>query len=85
MTLIENRGELSYFAATLAAFICESHPEMSNDTDFIQSRSDAATDAYVDAALMGANHYAAIEQANAVLFRDLRFSKYDTVQRIVTE
>lgn len=85
MQQTETRGELSYFAATLTAFLQESHPTMSSNADFIQDRSDAATDAYVDATLLGANHFAALEQANAVLYRDLRFSKFDTVRRIVAD
>ena len=60
--------ELPYFAATLTAYLRESHPELLPDKHFIAERSDHAA-----------------QTSNAVLYQDLRFSKYDAIFEVVSE
>ena len=68
--------ELPYFAATLTAYLRESHPELLSDKHFIAERSDHAAQTYERAVRNGNSVYEALELSNAVLYQDLRFSKY---------
>ena len=67
--------ELPYFAATLTAYLRESHPELLPDKHFIAERSDHAAQTYERAVRNGNSVYEALELSNAVLYQDLRFSK----------
>jgi hypothetical protein len=64
-------------------FLKESHPERLKDNRFIISRADTATEAYEQAIRDGDTHEEAIEQASAVLFDGLHFSKHDTLVNIL--
>jgi len=69
--------DISYFRLSLMAFLKESHPELLKDNHFILSCTDAATEAYERAIRNGDTPVEAAEQANAVLFDGLHFSKHD--------
>lgn len=75
--------ELPYFAATLTAYLRESHPELLSDKHFIAERSDHAAQTYERAVRNGNSVYEALELSNAVLYQDLRFSKYDAIFEVV--
>ena len=75
-------ADLSYFRLSLMAFLRESHPQLANDENFIAARTNAAFDAYEQEIRNGATPNQAAEQANTVLFRDLHFSKHDTLVNI---
>jgi hypothetical protein len=75
--------DLSYFRLSLTDFLRESHPERFNDDRFIVIRAESAAESYAQAILSGNNHIEANEQANAVLFQDLHFSKHDTLVNIL--
>ena len=75
--------DISYFRLSLTAFLKESHPERLKDNRFILSCADAATEAYEQAILSGDTPEEAGEQANAVLFNGLHFSKHDTLVNIL--
>jgi hypothetical protein len=75
--------DISYFRLSLMAFLKESHPERLQDNRFILSCTDAATAAYEQAIRSGDTPLEALEQANAVLFEGLHFSKYDTLKNIL--
>jgi hypothetical protein len=75
--------DISYFRLSLTAFLRESHPERLKDNRFIIACTDAATETYEQAIRSGDTPARAIEQANAVLFRGLHFSKYDTLKNIL--
>ena len=77
--------ELPYFAATLTAYLRESHPELLSDKHFIAERSDHAAQTYERAVRNGNSVYEALELSNAVLYQDLRFSKYDAIFEVVSE
>jgi len=75
--------DISYFRLSLMDFLRESHPGRLKDQRFIISSADTATEAYQQAIHNGDNPIEAAEQANAVLFRDLQFSKHDTLVNIL--
>jgi hypothetical protein len=64
-------------------FLRESHPERLKDNRFILACADAATEAYEQAIRNGDTPVQAAEQANAVLFRGLHFSRHDTLVNIL--
>ncbi|MDR3247021.1 MAG: DUF1896 domain-containing protein [Prevotellaceae bacterium] len=78
-----NNKNISYFRLLLLDFLNESHPELSSDDKFISARSEAAIDVYEQAIRNGDNHIEAEEQANKVLFKDLHFSRHDTLVNIL--
>ena len=75
--------DISYFRLSLMDFLRESHPERSKDHRFIIACTEAATDAYERAIRSGDNPLQATEQANAVLYSGLHFSKHDTLVNIL--
>jgi len=75
--------DLSYFRLSLMDFLKESHPERLQERRFILSCADAATEAYRQTILSGHTTVEAAEQANTVLFKDLLFSRYDTLVNIL--
>jgi hypothetical protein len=75
--------DISCFRLSLEAFLRESHPERLKDGRFILSCTDAATETYEQAIRNGDTPVEAAEQANAVLFSGLHFSKYDTLKNIL--
>ena len=79
----KNKADISYFKLSLIQFIRESHPKLSSNNEFISSRSEAATEIYEQAIKNGNDQFNAVEYANEVLFRDLHFSKHDTLVTIL--
>ena len=79
----KNTTDISYFRLSLTQFLHESHPERAIDNEFIFSRSEAATEIYEQAIKNGNDQFNAIEYTNEVLFRDLHFSKHDTLVTIL--
>ncbi|MDR3652353.1 MAG: DUF1896 domain-containing protein [Paludibacter sp.] len=75
--------ELSYYQLTLQSFLEESHPELSNDSDLIVNRGNLASQAYSQAIIDGQTHSQAEELANEVLFKNLHFSKHDTLVNVL--
>ena len=64
-------------------FLKESHPERLKDNRFIIACTDAATEAYEQAIRSGDTPLEAVEQANAVLFEGLHFSRHDTLVSVL--
>jgi len=75
--------ELSYYRLTLLSYLKESHPHLAADNEFIKTRADEAVEAYSNAIKDGLSHPEAEELANLTLFRDLLFSRYDTVINVL--
>jgi hypothetical protein len=75
--------DLSYFRLSLTDFLRESHPELLKDGRLIIACSNAAAEAYAAAVRSGHDPVQAAEQANAVLFHGLHFSRYDTLVNIL--
>lgn len=80
-----DRRELSYFAAALFLFFKDSHPVLASDKNLIAVRADSAADTYERMVRGGLPVAQALELANAVLYQDLRFSKFDIVFEVVSE
>lgn len=80
-----DRRELSYFAAALFLFLKDSHPLLASDKNLIAVRADSAADTYERMVRGGLSVAQALELANAVLYQDLRFSKFDTIFEVVSE
>ena len=85
ITQHDNNGELSCFKSALLFYLRESHPHMADDKGFIRERADSAAEAYEHAIRDGLSVRQALEQADAVLYQDLRFSRSDTVFEVVSE
>ena len=77
-------GELSYFETTLLLYVKESHPHIAGDKALVRARADAAG-SYERAIHDGLSVTQALQLAEAVLYQDLRFSKFDTVFEVVSE
>ena len=75
--------ELSYYGLYLLSFLNENHPDRLPDTDFIETRSDFATDTYEQARLEGLTVEIAQELAMEVLLKGLHFSKFNTLIEIL--
>jgi hypothetical protein len=78
MRRINNIPDISYFRLSLMAFLRESHPERLKDNRFIRSCTDAAIESYEQIIRNGGTPEEALEQANAVLFDGLHFSRHNT-------
>lgn len=78
-------GELSYFEAALFLFLKESHPVLAANKNLIMARADSAAEIYERMIRHGLPVAQALELANAVLYQDLRFSKFDTIFEVVSE
>ena len=85
ITQLDNNGELSCFKSALLFYLRESHPHMADDKGFIRERADSAAEAYEHAIRDGLSVRQALEQADAVLYQDLRFSRFDTVPEVRPE
>ncbi len=64
-------------------FLYESHPELTEDTNFINSRGNLAAETYSETISNGYNHNEAEELAHEVLYKGLHFSKHDTLVSII--
>lgn len=85
ITQHDNNGGLSCFKSALLFYLRESHPYMADDKAFIRERTDSAAEAYEHAIRDGLSVRQALEQADAVLYQDLRFSRFDTVFKVISE
>ena len=85
ITQHDNNGGLSCFKSALLFYLRESHPHMADDKAFIRERADSAAEAYEHAIRDGLSVRQALEQADAVLYQDLRFSRFDTVFKVISE
>lgn len=75
--------EISWFKLSLLHFLYESHPELTDDTDLLNTRSDLASKTYSEAVKNGHNQQEAEELALKDLYRGLHFSKHDTLVTIL--
>ena len=78
-------GELSYFETTLLLYLKESHPHIAGDKELVRTRADEAAGSYERAIRDGLSVTQALQLAEAVLYQDLHFSKFDTVFEVVSE
>ena len=78
-----NKKELSYFRLKLESYLSEHFPEKVEDKPFIKARADEALATYCDAVEEGFSHPEAESMASEVLYRDLHFSKYDTLVSVL--
>ena len=85
ITQHDNNGELSCFKSALLFYLRESHPHMTDDKAFIRERADSSAEAYEHAIRDGLSVRQALELADAVLYQNLRFSRFDTVFEVVSE
>ena len=75
--------ELSWFKLSLLHFLYESHPELTDDTELLNIRSDLASITYSEAVKNGHNQQEAEELALNDLYKGLHFSKHDTLVTIL--
>ncbi len=75
--------ELSYYRLTLLSYLNESYPHLAANTEFIKSRADEAAESYSNAIKDGLSQTEADELANLTLFRELLFSKHDTIVNVL--
>ena len=78
-----NKKELSYFRLKLESYLSEHFPEKVEDKPFITARADEALTTYCDAVEEGFSYPEAESMASEVLYRDLHFSKYDTLVSVL--
>ena len=78
-------GELSYFETTLLLYLKESYPHIADDKTLVRARADEAAGSYERAIRDGLSVTQALQVAEAVLYQDLRFSKFDTIFEVVSE
>ena len=78
-----NKKELSYFRLKLESYLSEHFPEKAEDKPFIKARADEALATYCDAVEEGFSYPEAESMASEVLYRDLHFSKYDTLVSVL--
>ena len=78
-------GELSYFETTLLLYLKESHPHIAGDKELVRTRTDEAAAGYERAIRDGLSVMQALQLVEAVLYQDLRFSRFDTVFEVVSE
>ena len=74
-----NKKELSYFRLKLESYLSEHFHEKVEDNSFIKARADEALTTYCDAVEEGFSYPEAESMASEVLYRDLHFSKDDTL------
>lgn len=75
--------ELSWFKLSLLHFLYESHPELTEDNDLLNTRGDLAAETYSEAIKNGHNHLEAEGLAHKELYKGLHFSKHDTLVTII--
>jgi hypothetical protein len=75
--------DISHFRLSLADFLRQSHPELLKDEHFILACTESALDTYEQAIRNGDTPVEAAEQANAILYNGLHFSKHDTLKNIL--
>ena len=75
--------ELSYYGLLLLSYLQESHPQKAKDVVFIKARADEASEAYSNAIKEGLSHPEAEELATTALYKDLYFSRHDTIVTVL--
>ena len=75
--------ELCWFKLSLLHFLFESHPELTDNTDLLNARSDLASKTYSEALKNGHTQQEAEELALKDLYHGLHFSKHDTLVTIL--
>nr|WP_321355530.1 DUF1896 family protein [uncultured Draconibacterium sp.] len=65
--------ELSWFKLSLLHFLYESHPELTDDNDLLNTRSDLAAECYMQVVKNGHNRQGAEELAHKELYKGLHF------------
>jgi hypothetical protein len=75
--------DLSYFRLRLQELLNTSFPEKASDQKFIEQRSSWAANAYQAAFSSGNTIDQCSEIANYILFKNLYFSRFDTVFQVV--
>ena len=78
-------GELSYFETTLLLYLKKSHPHIVGDKELVRTRTDEAAAGYERAIRDGLSVMQALQLAEAILYQDLCFSRFDTVFEVVSE
>ena len=79
----KNKQELSYYGLLLLSYLKESHPEKAEDKEFIKVRSELAAETYSSAIANGYTHQSAEEITSAILYKNLLFSRYNTIRNIL--
>lgn len=79
----EQSGKMSYFTLMLTDYMADEHPDKIVDTEFIETRSQEATERFTEASKEGKSVMQAYEEAMAVLFRGLLFSPYKMTRDII--
>lgn len=77
-------NDLVYFSIRIQEFLNISFPEKAHDTLFIERRALWATETYERAFRLGDSVELCQQVADLVLFKDLHFSKFDTVLQVVS-
>lgn len=80
---METKKELSYFRLKLENYLSEHFPELLGDKPFITARAEEALSTYCDAVAQSFSHLEAETMASEVLYRELHFSKYDTLVSVL--
>ena len=75
--------QFSYYELSLLSFLRESHPDKSDDTDFIHTRAEMASAAHADAFDAGHSQVECADIASQVLYQGLHFSKHDTLVSVL--
>lgn len=75
--------DLSYFTLRLRELLSGSFPELLHNHRFINQRSAWAAKAYEDSFMAGYSVERSTQIAEAILFRELHFSPFDTVFKVV--
>lgn len=73
----------SFYELSLLSFLRESHPDKSDDIDFIRTRAAMAAQAYCDAFDNGYSIPRCVDMANQTLYLGLHFSKHDTIVSVL--
>lgn len=73
----------SYYGLALLDYLRGSHPDLAPDTDFIGARAQAAAETYSRVIRGGGSRIEAAQEADAVLYRGLHFSLYDTLTHVI--
>lgn len=75
--------QFSFYELSLLSFLKESHPDKSDDIDFIRTRAAMASEAYSDAFDGGYSIPQCVDIANQTLYLGLHFSKHDTIVSVL--
>ena len=74
--------EFSYYGLYLLQYLKENHPDKATDRDFINDRSEQASEVYETSRLAGATPDGAQELAMQTLMEGLHFSPYNTIVEV---